>query len=71
MFREYMVGHNVLQLKNSFIPKGLVPLENLFDINGFPIKPTILPKDENSEEWNIGTKKEPKLIKLSNRIPPK
>jgi hypothetical protein len=70
-FSEYMVGHKFLQLKNNFIPKGLVPLEQLFDRNDVPINPTILPKDDNSEECNIGTEKEPKLIKLSKGIPPK
>jgi hypothetical protein len=69
-FSEYMVGHKFLQLKNNFIPKGLVPLEKLFDRNYVIIKPIVLPKDDNSEECNIRTEKEPKLIRLSNRIPP-
>jgi hypothetical protein len=31
LFVNNIVGHNVLQLKNNFIPKGMVPLEQLFD----------------------------------------
>jgi len=49
-FSEYMVGHKVLQLKNNFILKGLVPLKHLFDRNDVPINPIVLPKYENDEE---------------------
>jgi hypothetical protein len=42
-FNEYMVEHKVLHLKNNFIPKGLVPLDQLFDINDVPVKPIVLP----------------------------
>jgi ribonuclease HI len=56
-FSDYMVEHKVLQLKNNFIPKGMVPLEQLFDRNDVPVKPTILPKDDNTEDCNIGTEK--------------
>jgi hypothetical protein len=68
-FNYYMVEHKVLQLKNNFIMKGLVPLEQLFDINDVPIKPIVLTKDDSIEEYNTGTKKEPKYIKLSKDIP--
>jgi len=42
-----MAEHKVLQLNNNFIPKGLVPSEQLFDRNDVPVKPFVLPKDEN------------------------
>jgi hypothetical protein len=54
-FNEYMVGHKFPQLKNNCIPKGLVPIDKLFYNNYVPIKPTIMPKDDNVEECNIGT----------------
>jgi len=50
-----MAKHKVLQLKKKIIPKGLVPLEKLFDRNDVPAKPTILPKDENIEDCILGT----------------
>jgi hypothetical protein len=68
-FRNHMVEHKVLQLKNNFIPKGLMPLEKFFDINDVPVKPTVLPKDGSIEEYNIGTEKDHKYIKLSKNIP--
>jgi hypothetical protein len=58
-------------LKNNFIPKGLVPLEQLFDKNDVPIKPIVLPKDESIEDCNLGTNQEPKCIKLSKYLSPK
>jgi hypothetical protein len=48
-FNNHMVDHKVLQLKNNFIPKELVPLEQLFDRNDIPVKPVALPKYENVE----------------------
>jgi hypothetical protein len=63
-----MADHKFLQLKNNFIPKGLVPLEQLFDKNDVHVKPVVLPKDENIEDCNIGTYHEPKYIKLSKDI---
>jgi hypothetical protein len=35
-----------------------------------PIKPTVLPQYANPEEWNIGTKRDPKSIKLSKETSP-
>jgi hypothetical protein len=67
-FSNYMADHKVLHLKNNFIPKGLVPLEQLFDRNDIPVKPVVLPKDESIEDCNIGIEHEPKYIKLSKYI---
>jgi hypothetical protein len=63
-----MAEHKILQLKNNFIPKGLVPFEQLFDRNDVPVKPTVHPKDDIIEEYNVGTEKDPKYIKLSKNI---
>ena len=57
-------------MKNNFIPKFLVPLEQLFDKNDVPTKPIVLPKDENIEDCNLGTKQEPKCIKSSIDLSP-
>jgi hypothetical protein len=69
-FSEYMARHKVLKIKNKFTPKGLVPLEQVFDKNDVPIKPTVLPQYANPEECNIGTKRDPKSIKLSKEASP-
>jgi hypothetical protein len=46
-----------------------VPLEQCFDRNNVLLKRTILPKEDNNEEHNIGTEKHPKYINLSKHIP--
>jgi len=44
-------------------------LEDLFDSNDVPRKPKMEPLKSDIEECNIGTKKNPKLIKLSKSLP--
>jgi len=58
-----------MQLKKHFIPKGLVPLEQWFDQNDVPSKPSVSPKAEEVEEGDIGTYKEPKYIKIEKVLP--
>lgn len=52
------------------MPKGLVPLEYLFDSNDVARKPKMEPLRANIEEFNIGTEDKPKLIKISKALPP-
>ena len=47
----------VLQLKDNFIPKGLIPLEELFDQDDVAKKPTLRPTEKGVEDVNIGTAK--------------
>ena len=37
----HITGHKLMQLKNNFMPKGLVHLEQLFDKNDSFVKPVI------------------------------
>jgi len=46
---------DVLQLKNNILPRGLVPLEGLFDFNNVAKKANIEPTGREVEECNIGT----------------
>eukprot|EP00253_Pinus_taeda_P025957 PITA_25957 len=62
---------DVLQLKNNVIPKGLIPLEELFDQDDVACKPTLQPTKKGVEEVNIRTTANPKLVKLSKALPPK
>lgn len=36
-WEEKVAGHKVLQLKGNVTPRGLVPLERLFDKNDIPL----------------------------------
>jgi hypothetical protein len=57
-------------LKNNQIPKGLIPLERLFDHDDIPLKSTLQPQPEEVEYCDIGTKETPKLVKISKYLPP-
>ena len=60
----------ILNLKNNFLPKGLVTLEDSFDSNDVARKPKMEPLRADIEECNIGTEEKPKIIKLSKALPP-
>ena len=49
----------IINLKDNFLPKGLTPLEDLFDSNDVPRKPKLEPLKSDIEECNIGTKENP------------
>ena len=38
-WEEKMAGNKVFRLKGNTIPRGLVPLERLFDNNDVPLQP--------------------------------
>ena len=59
----------MLQTKDKNIPRGLAPLEDLFDFDDVAKKPTIEHLDSDVEECNIGTEDKPKMIKLAKSLP--
>lgn len=59
-----------MQLKDNILPRGLVPLEELFDFNDVAKKPKNEPTGKDVKECNIGTYEEPKMIKLYKSLPP-
>ena len=50
------------------MPKGLVPLEELFDFNDVAKKPKLEPVESEVKECNIGNQLEPNMIKLSKTL---
>ena len=69
-FKNQIVGKDIMQLKNNIIPKGLVPLEKLFDNNDVARSPKITANEGDVEDCNIGTQEDPKVIKLSKTLIP-
>ena len=61
----------IIQLKNNSFPKGLVPLEDLFDHNDVAKTPRVVPSETEVEDFNIGTTNDPKCIKISKNLPEK
>jgi hypothetical protein len=52
-FQNQIVGRDIIQLKNNIIPKGLVPLEKLFDENDVAKNPKITASEEDVEDCNV------------------
>jgi len=57
-------------LKDNVIPKGLIPLDELFNQDYVAQKPSLLPTKKGVEDENIGSAENPKLLKLSKALPP-
>jgi hypothetical protein len=69
-FKNQIAGKDIMQLKNNIIPKGLVPLEEIFENDDVARSPKITANDEDIEDCNIGTQEGPKIIKLSKTLSP-
>ena len=63
-------GKEILQLKGNSIPRGLVPLEKLFDPNDVAKEPHLVPSCADVGDVNIGTKDHPKVIKIARSLSP-
>lgn len=63
-----LAGKDIIQLKRNTISRGLVPLEEIFDSNDVAINLKVAPDDAEVEECNIGTEKDPKIIKISKNL---
>ena len=50
------------------IPKGLVPLEELFDNNDVAKSPRVKPNNEDVEDVNVGTEQDPKIVKVVSNL---
>ena len=61
----------IIQLKKNSFPKGMVPLEEMFDQNDVARTPVVVPIEIEVEDFNIGTTDDPKLIKISKNLPQK
>ena len=67
-FSNKIADHQIIQLPSNHIPRGLIPLEILFDGNDVAVKGRISGDDADTTECNIGTPKEPKFVKLSRSL---
>jgi len=59
---------NIVQLPSNHIPKGLVPLEKLFDHNDVPYKPAQKENESAVHRCNIGSPYHPTYINLSTHL---
>ena len=55
---------DLIDLKHNILPKGLTPLEDLFDSNDVLKRPKMVSVRSDIEEYNLGKNEKPKMIKL-------
>ena len=63
-----VADHQIIQLLSNHIPRGLIPLERLFDGNYVAVRGRVSGDDADTSECNIGTPEEPKFVKLSKSL---
>ena len=63
-----LAGKDIIQLKSNSFPRGLVPLEDIFYNNDVAKSPRVAPRDDEVEDYNIGTEADPKVIKISKNM---
>jgi ribonuclease HI len=61
---------DILHLKSNVLPRGLVPLEDLFDFNDVAKLLKIEASGQEVEDCNIGMEEKPRVVKLSKSLPP-
>jgi hypothetical protein len=63
-----VADHQIIQLPSNHIPRGLIPLERLFDGNDVAMKGRISGDDADTTKCNIGTPEEPKFVNMSKSL---
>jgi ribonuclease HI len=67
-FLNKIANHQIIQLSSNHIPRGLVPLERLFDGNDVPVKGKVSNEDADTTECNIGSQEEHRFVRLSRSL---
>ena len=66
--KDKVADQNIVQLPSNYIRQVLVPLEDLFDHNDIPLKPSKKEQDPTIQEQNIGIQSHPKPKYLSTEL---
>ena len=61
-------GHDIIEIKGNFLPKGLVHIERLFSNHDMIQNPLDQPIENTTVNFNIGIKFDPKMVKLSKSL---
>jgi hypothetical protein len=67
-FLNKIAERDTVQLLINHIPRGLIPLERLFDRNDVSLKGEVSEEDADTIQCNIGTGSEPKYVNLSRSL---
>jgi hypothetical protein len=67
-FQNTFAGQKIMELKTNRIPKGLVPLEKLFDKNYLYLKSNNKVDTGSIMDCKMGIKGDPKMVKISKSL---
>jgi ribonuclease HI len=67
-FLNKIANHQIIHLPSNHIPRGIVPLERLFDGNDVLVKGRVSNKDTETTKCNIGSQEKPRFVKLSSSL---
>ena len=70
-YENMIAGQEIIDLKTNHNPRGLVPLERLFDNNEIYLKADGKMETKNTIDCNIGIAIDPKQVKISKSVPTK
>ena len=68
-YKNMIAGQEIIDLKTNHIPRGLVPLERLFDNNDIYLRADGKVETENIVDYNIETATNLKHVKISKSLP--
>jgi hypothetical protein len=68
VLQDNVAGHKIIELKTNHLPKGLVPLERLFDHNDVSRKVVIQTEETDVVDCDISSDLNPRMIKLSRKL---
>ena len=71
VLQDSIIRHKIIDLKTNHLPKGLVPLERLFDHNDVSRKVFIQTEETDVIDCDINSDSNPRMVKLSRKLPEK
>jgi ribonuclease HI len=66
--KNKIAAHEIVQLSTNKIPKGLVPLERLFDSNDVAVKLQSAEKDPDIFKYNVANEQDPRHVNLASHL---
>jgi ribonuclease HI len=66
--KNKIAAHEIVQLSTNRIPKGLVPLERLFDNNDVAVKLQNAEKESDVFQYNVASEQDPKHVNLASHL---
>jgi hypothetical protein len=66
--KNKIAAHEIVQLSTNKIPKGLVPLERLFDSNDVAVKLQSAETESDVFKFNVASEKDPRHVNLASHL---